>query len=266
MAKIIVITSGKGGVGKTTTTANLGTALAMLNKKVVLIDTDLGLRNLDMVLGLENRIVYDIVEVATGKVPVKKALVRDKKFPDLYLLPASQKSDKTSLSPEQMIYICDQLQETEEFDFIIIDCPAGIEQGFQTAIAPADYALIVTTPDMSAVRDADRVIGLVESSGISDPQLIVNRVRPAMIKKGDMLDIVDIVEVLSIELLGFVPEEEKIISSTNKGEPVVLDHNCRASTAYRNMAQRLNGVKVPLMPFEDKGMFKRMFEKLGIIS
>ncbi|QNO13606.1 septum site-determining protein MinD [Alkalicella caledoniensis] len=264
MAKIIVITSGKGGVGKTTTTANLGTALAMLNKKVVLIDTDLGLRNLDMVLGLENRIVYDIVEVANGIVPVRKALVKDKKFPDLYLLPASQKSDKTSLSPEQMIKICEQLKE--DFDFILIDCPAGIEQGFQTAIAPADHALIVTTPDMSAVRDADRVVGLVEASGISEPHLIVNRVRPAMIKKGDMLDIVDIVEVLSIDLLGFVPEEEKIISSTNKGEPVVLDHSSRAATAYRNMAQRLNGVKVPLMPFEDQGIFKKMFKKLGILG
>lgn len=265
MGKTIVITSGKGGVGKTTTTANIGAALALLNKKVVLIDADIGLRNLDMILGLENRIIYDIVEVAEGKAELKKALIKDKKFNDnLFLLPASQTRDKSALNPEQMVEICKELEK--DFDFILIDCPAGIEQGFINATAAAEQAIVVTTPELSAVRDADRVVGLLESQGFDKPYLIVNRVRPNLIKKGDMLDIVDVVEVLSIDLVGFVPEEDKIISSTNKGEPVVLDHTARAATAYRNIAQRLNGIKVPLMSFEDEGVFKKMFKKIGILK
>jgi septum site-determining protein MinD len=265
MGKTIVITSGKGGVGKTTTTANIGAALAMLNKKVVLIDADIGLRNLDMILGLENRIVYDIVEVAEGKAELKKALIKDKKFNDnLCLLPASQTRDKSALSPQQMIDICQELEK--DFDYVLIDCPAGIEQGFINAVSAAEQAIIVTNPELSSVRDADRVVGLLESKGFDKPWLIVNRVRPSMVKKGDMLDIVDVVEVLSIDLLGFVPEEDKIISSTNRGVPVVLDHTARAATAYKNIAQRINGVKVPLMPFEDESLFKKMFKKIGIFN
>ena len=221
MGEVIVITSGKGGVGKTTTTANLGAALALADKKVVLVDTDIGLRNLDVVMGLENRIVYDLVDVAEGKCKLRQALIKDKRFTDLYLLPAAQTRDKSAVTEEQMIEITNKLRE--EFDYILIDCPAGIEQGFKNAVAGANRAIVVTTAEISAIRDADRIIALVEVSGIKNPELIINRLRPEMVRKGEMMDVDDIVDLLSIELVGVVPDDEYIIMHTNKGEPVVTN-------------------------------------------
>ncbi|MCM1566545.1 MULTISPECIES: septum site-determining protein MinD [Dehalobacter] len=245
MGETIVVTSGKGGVGKTTTTANLGTALAFAGFKVVLVDTDIGLRNLDVVMGLENRIVYDIVDVTSGSCRIKQALIKDKRFNSLHLLPAAQTKDKTAVSPDEMEVLCEELRE--EFDYTLIDCPAGIEQGFYNAIAGADKAIVVTTPEVSAVRDADRIIGLLESSDLRNPKLIINRIRPRMVKQGDMMDIEDIVDILAIDLLGVVPEDEKIIVSTNRGEPAVMDGVSKAGEAYRRIAQRVRGEEVPLM-------------------
>jgi len=245
MGETIVVTSGKGGVGKTTTTANLGTALAFAGFKVVLVDTDIGLRNLDVVMGLENRIVYDIVDVTSGNCRLRQALIKDKRFDSLYLLPAAQTKDKTAVSPDEMRALCEELQE--DFDYTIIDCPAGIEQGFYNAIAGANKAVVVTTPEVSAVRDADRIIGLLESADLRSPKLIINRIRPRMVKQGDMMDIEDIVDILAIDLLGVVPEDEKIIVSTNRGEPAVMDGVSQAGEAYRRIAQRIRGEEIPLM-------------------
>lgn len=241
----IVITSGKGGVGKTTTSANIGTGLAILDKSVVVVDSDIGLRNLDVVMGLENRIVYDIVDVVKKNCRLKQALIRDKRHDKLYLLPAAQTKDKTAVNPEQMLDLVNQLKK--EFDYIIIDSPAGIEQGFQNSIAGADLALIVTTPEISAVRDADRVIGLLESKGINNPKLIVNRIRQDMVKRGDMMNIDDIVDILAIDLLGIVPDDEAIVVSTNKGEPVVLDEKPLSGKAYRNITRRIIGEEIELL-------------------
>ncbi|MCF6096597.1 septum site-determining protein MinD [Thermovorax subterraneus] len=249
MGQVIVVTSGKGGVGKTTTTANIGTGLALLkHRKVVMIDADIGLRNLDVVMGLENRIVYDLVDVVQGVCRLKQALIRDKRFENLYLLPAAQTKDKTAVSPEQMKNLCDQLKE--EFDYVLVDCPAGIEQGFKNAIAGAEKAIIVTTPEVSAVRDADRVIGLLEAAGFEEPQLIINRIRPDMVKRGDMMDIDDIIDILAIDLLGVIPEDERIVISTNRGEPAVADESSKAGQAYRNVTRRLEGENVPLMSLD----------------
>ena len=233
MGEVIVITSGKGGVGKTTTTANLGAALALADKKVVLVDTDIGLRNLDVVMGLENRIVYDLVDVAEGKCKLRQALIKDKRFTDLYLLPAAQTRDKSAVTEEQMIEITNKLRE--EFDYILIDCPAGIEQGFKNAVAGANRAIVVTTAEISAIRDADRIIALVEVSGIKNPELIINRLRPEMVRKGEMMDVDDIVDLLSIELVGVVPDDEYIIMHTNKGEPVVTNVEITIPTAKRGI-------------------------------
>lgn len=210
MGEVIVITSGKGGVGKTTTTANLGSSLAVEGKKVVLIDTDIGLRNLDVVMGLENRIVYDIVDVVEEKCKLRQALIKDKRFNELFLLPAAQTRDKSAINEEQMRDLTTKLKE--EFDYILIDCPAGIEQGFKNAIAGADRAVVVTTAEMSAIRDADRIIGLLESSEIKNPELVVNRIKPSMIRKGEMMDVDDIVDLLSIELVGVVPDDEFVVT------------------------------------------------------
>ncbi|MBJ6362929.1 septum site-determining protein MinD [Paenibacillus sp. GCM10012307] len=262
MGDAIVITSGKGGVGKTTTSANVGTALALLGKKVCMVDTDIGLRNLDVVMGLENRIIYDLVDVAEGRCRLNQALVKDKRFDELYMLPAAQTKDKHAVSPEQVKDIVMELKQ--EFDFIIIDCPAGIEQGFRNAIAGADRAIVVTTPENAAVRDADRVIGLLEQSQIS-AKLIINRIRPTMVKSGDMLDIDEICQVLAIDLLGIVPDDEKVIKAANTGEPTVMDPSSKAAIAYRNVARRILGDMVPLMSLEDKsGVFKRFRKFLGI--
>ena len=223
MSEVIVITSGKGGVGKTTTTANIGIGLAKLGKKVLVIDTDLGLRNLDVVLGLENRIVYNLVDVIEGKCRPKQAIIKDKRFQDLYLLPSAQTKDKSSVSPEQMKKLTEDLRE--DYDFVLLDCPAGIEQGFQNAIAGADKAIVVTTPEVSSIRDADRIIGLLEASGIRDNQLVINRLRVDMVKKGDMMSVEDVTEILAIDLLGVIPDDESVVIATNQGEPVVGDES-----------------------------------------
>lgn len=263
MGEVIVVTSGKGGVGKTTTTANLGTGFALMGKKVVLVDADIGLRNLDVVMGLENRIVYDLVDVTEGNCRLKQALIRDKRYETLYLLPAAQTRDKTAVSPDQMKQLCQEL--AQEFDYVVIDCPAGIEQGFKNAIAGAERAIIVTTPEVSAVRDADRIIGLLESAGKSNPKLIVNRIRPKMVKKGDMMDIDDIIEILAVDLLGIIPEDEYIVISTNRGEPAITNPVSLASTAYKNIVRRLVGENVPLMTFEtNEGFFSKIKKILGI--
>ena len=262
MGEVIVITSGKGGVGKTTTTANIGTGLSLQGNKVVLIDTDIGLRNLDVVLGLENRIVYDLVDVVEGSCRIKQALIKDKRFEGLFLLPAAQTRDKSAVSPEQMQKLCEELKE--EYDYILIDCPAGIEQGFKNAIAGADKAVVVTTPEVSAVRDADRIIGLLEANEIRSPKLIVNRVRPDMVKRGDMMSIEDIIDILAIDLLGVVPDDEKIIVSTNRGEPAVGDSKSLAGQAYRNITKRIMGEDVPIIDLDsDEGFFNKFKKMLG---
>jgi len=263
MGEAIVITSGKGGVGKTTTSANLGSALALLGKKVCMVDTDIGLRNLDVVMGLENRIIYNIVDVVQERCRLQQALVRDKRFSELYLLPAAQTTDKNAVEPEDVKKIVDELKR--DFDYIIIDCPAGIEHGFRNAIAGADKAIVVTTPELAATRDADRVIGLLEKAQIRSPKLVINRIRPNMMKKGEMLDIDEICSVLAIDLLGIVPDDESVIKAANSGEPTVMSDTARASIAYRNIARRILGDSVPLAPLEEKpGMFSKVKKLLGI--
>ncbi|CEP67054.1 ATP binding protein MinD [Moorella glycerini] len=263
MGEVIVITSGKGGVGKTTTTANLGTGLASLGKKVVLVDTDIGLRNLDVVMGLENRIVYDLLDVVEGRCRLKQALIKDKRLENLYLLPANQTRDKTAVSRQQMIDLMAQLRE--EYEFVLIDCPAGIEMGFKNAIAGAEKALVVTTPEVAAVRDADRIIGLLEAAEMEAPRLIINRLRPDMVRKGDMMDIEDMLEILAIDLIGVVPEDEYIVISTNRGEPAVLDRHSRAGQAYRNISRRLLGEEVPFLNWEaGSGFMARLRKLIGL--
>jgi len=257
MGKVIVVTSGKGGVGKTTAVANIGTALAFMEQKVALVDADIGLRNLDVVLGLENRIVYDIVDVVEGRAKLKQALIRDKRFPTLYLLPAAQTRDKEAVSPEDMVRLCNNLKE--EFDFIIIDSPAGIERGFKNAVTPADMAIIVTTPEVSAVRDADRVIGLLEAMEKSDSRLIVNRVRSKLVDRGDMLSVEDVLEILSIDLIGVIPEDEHIIISTNRGEPIVSNNSAPAGKSFMDIARRILGEDVPMNMYTEKeDLFTRL--------
>lgn len=263
MGEAIVVTSGKGGVGKTTTSANIGTALALLGKKVCLVDTDIGLRNLDVVMGLENRIIYDLIDVAEGRCRLNQALVKDKRFDELYMLPAAQTKDKNAISPEQVRDIILELKK--EYEYVIIDCPAGIEQGFKNAIAGADHAIVVTTPENAAVRDADRIIGLLESSDVSSPKLVVNRIRPNMVKSGDMLDIEDILQVLNIDLIGIVPDDEHVIKAANTGEPTVMNPESKAAIAYRNIARRILGDTVPLMQIDQKkGAFTRFKKFFGM--
>lgn len=263
MGEVIVITSGKGGVGKTTATANIGTALSLLQKRVVLLDTDIGLRNLDVVMGLENRIVYDLVDVVEGFCRVKQALIKDKRYEGLYLLPAAQTRDKTSINPSQMMKLCEELKK--EFDYILIDCPAGIEQGFKNAIAGAQKAIVVSTPEVSAVRDADRIIGLLEANELRNPKLLINRVRPDMVKRGDMMSIDDIVDILAVDLIGVVPDDEKIVVSTNRGEPAVADSKSLAGQAFRNIASRLNGEETPISILEnDDNLVQKIKKFFGI--
>lgn len=248
-SRVITITSGKGGVGKTTTTANLGTALAMEGKKVAVVDADIGLRNLDAVMGLENRIVYDLVDVVEGQCRLPQALIKDKRLPELYLLPAAQTRDKNAVNSVQMEQLCQQLRQ--EFDFVVVDSPAGIEQGFRNAIVGADEIIIVANPEMASVRDADRIIGLVEAAGKPEPRLILNRLRLEMVRRGDMMDVADVLEVLGVDLLGVVPEDEAIIVATNKGEPAVYERRSRAGRAFLNAAQRILGQEIPLNELED---------------
>ncbi|MCI8352981.1 MAG: septum site-determining protein MinD [Clostridia bacterium] len=263
MGEVIVITSGKGGVGKTTTTANLGSALAMQGKKVVLIDTDIGLRNLDVVMGLENRIVYDIVDVVEEKCKLRQALIKDKRFQELFLLPAAQTRDKSAVNEEQMRDLTSKLKE--EFDYILIDCPAGIEQGFKNAIAGANRAIVVTTAEISAIRDADRIIGLLESSDIKNPELVVNRIKPNMVRRGEMMDVDDIVDLLSIELIGVVPDDEFVVTQTNKGEPVVQNRKAPSGKAYLEIARRILGENIEVtIPGREKGFLAKIKRLFGI--
>ncbi len=259
MSEVIVVTSGKGGVGKTTTTANLGVGLSLLGKKVVLIDTDIGLRNLDVILGQENRIVYDLVDVVRGECGLKRAAIRDKRFEGLFLIPAAQTTDKDAVSPAQMKELCAKLKE--EYDFVVIDCPAGIEQGFKNAIAGADKAVVVTTPDISAVRDADRIVGLLEQNGIFDHRVIINKIRPELVKRGQMLSTEEVLNILSIDLLGVIPDDGEVIASATKGEPVVCQKKSLAGRGYRNICERLTGKNVQLLKLEKKKFFRKSSRK-----
>ena len=256
MSEVIVVTSGKGGVGKTTTSANVGTGLAKLNKKVVLMDTDIGLRNLDVVMGLENRIVYNLVDVVEGNCRPKQAMIKDKRYDNLYLLPSAQTRDKTSVTPEQMKALTNELRQ--EFDYIILDCPAGIEQGFKNAIAGADRALVVTTPEVSAIRDADRIIGLLEANEMKRTDLIVNRIRTDMVKRGEMMSLEDVLDILAINLIGAVPDDENIVISTNQGEPLA-GNNTLAGQAYMNICKRILGEEVPMLDLSaGNGFFSKI--------
>lgn len=261
-AKVVTITSGKGGVGKTTTAANIGVALARGNQRVVMIDADIGLRNLDIIMGLENRIVYDLVDVVEGRCKLRQAMIKHKQFPELYLIPAAQTRDKTAVSPADMVQIADQLRP--EFDYIIIDCPAGIERGFRNAIAPADEVFIVTNPEVSAVRDADRIIGLLEAENKGPAKLIINRVKADMVKKGEMLSPEDVTDILAIKIVGIIPEDEAVVSSSNAGMPLAMTENSRAGQAYRDIARRLMGEQVPFASTEEpNGFFKRLGRLFG---
>ncbi len=251
VAKVVTVSSGKGGVGKTTATANMAAALAAGGQKVVCIDGDIGLRNLDVVMGLENRIVYDIVDVVEGRCRLRQAMIRDKRLPELYLIPAAQTRDKNAVSPSDMVRLCDDLRT--DSDWILIDSPAGIERGFRNAIAPADIVVVITNPEVSAVRDADRVIGLVEAEEKGPARLIINRIKPEMVRRGEMLTTEDVLELLAIDLLGIVPEDERVVVSTNRGTPIVLDGKSLAGQAFRNIARRLQGDSVPFLELDNQG-------------
>ncbi|AAO36568.1 site-determining protein [Clostridium tetani] len=264
MGETIVITSGKGGVGKTTTTANLGTALASMDKKVVVIDGDTGLRNLDVLMGLENRVVFTLMDVIDGNCKLKQALIKDKRFNNLYLLPTAQIRDKSDISKENMLNLISELRN--DFDYILIDCPAGIEQGFENAVAGADRAIVVVNPEVTSVRDADRVIGKLESKGIEDHQLIINRINPEMVRVGDMLAVQDILDSLAIKLIGIVPDDRNITVSTNRGEPIVLNDNSKSGQAFKNIARRITGEEVPFISIDNdgKGFFNTLKKFFGV--
>ncbi len=254
--KTIVVTSGKGGVGKTTTVANLGTTLAKKKHSVVMVDTDIGLRNLDVVMGLENRIVYNLVDIIEGKCRKEQAMIRDRKLSNLFIIPAAQTREKSSVTPEQMKELCSNL--AADFDYVLIDCPAGIEQGFKNAIAGADFAVVVTTPEVSAIRDADRVIGLLEAAMLKQISLIINRLNAKMVKRGDMMSTEDIISLLSVPLLGVVPESEEVVVSTNRGVPLVHERASKAGAAFRRIASRLNGESLPQDGDGADGFFSRV--------
>ncbi len=256
-AKAIVVTSGKGGVGKTTTTANLGVALAKLGEKVAVVDVDVGLRNLDVVMGLEGRVVFDLIDVLEGRAKVRQALIRDKRIENLFLLPASQTKDKEALDPAKFRELVHQLLTEEGFDRVLIDSPAGIEKGFQTAATPAEGALVVVNPEVSSVRDADRIIGLLEAREIRENFLLINRLRPKMVARGDMLSVEDVVEILGLKPIGIIPEDEQVLISTNQGEPLVLKGTSPAAVAFMDTARRLKGEEVP---------FRNMEEAQGLLS
>lgn len=255
--KVITITSGKGGVGKTTATANIGAALADLNKSVVCLDADIGLRNLDVILGLENRIVYDLVDVVEGRCRLRQAMIKDKRQPNLHLIPAAQTRDKSAVSPSDMIRLCNELREM--VDYIVIDSPAGIERGFRNAIAPADMVFVITNPEVSAVRDADRIIGLIEAEEKGPAKLVLNRINPSMVERGDMLNVQDVLELLAIDLIGIVPEDESVLVSANRGVPAALDGKSKAGRAFNNIARRVLGEDVPFMELQSQNGF---FSKL----
>ena len=261
-AKVITITSGKGGVGKTTATANIGAALATMGQRVACIDADIGLRNLDVVLGLENRIVYDLVDAVEGRCRLSQAMIKDKHIPDLYLIPSAQTRDKTAVSPSDMIRICDELRP--DLDWVIVDSPAGIERGFKNAIAPADEVIVITNPEVSAVRDADRIIGIVEAEEKGTPKLLITRLSPEMVKQNNMLSADDVVDLLAIHLLGIVPEDKAVLISTNQGTPIALDNKSLAGQAYQNIARRLMGEEIPLLDLDKgSGFFNRISSVFG---
>lgn len=261
-ATIVTITSGKGGVGKTTATANIGAGLAELGRSVVCVDADIGLRNLDVAMGLENRIVYDLVDVVEGRCKLRQALIKDKRIPGLFLVPAAQTRDKTAVSPRDMVSLAEEMRD--EFDWVLIDSPAGIERGFRNAIAPADIVIIITNPEVSSVRDADRIIGLIEAEEKGPGKLIVNRIKPEMVRRGDMLDTPDILDVLAIELIGIVPEDERVIVASNQGLPITQDGNSRAGKAFSNIARRLSGEEVPFEAIDaGEGFFGRISKLMG---
>lgn len=261
MGEAIVVTSGKGGVGKTTTTANLGTALAAMGKKVAVIDGDTGLRNLDILMGLESRVVFNLFHVMEGQCKLKQALIKDKRFNNLVLLATAQNRDKDEVDSNKMVNIINQLKE--EFEYVLIDCPAGIEKGFENAISGADRAIVVVNPEMTSVRDADRVIGKLDAKGLENHELIINRVNYEMTKKGDMLSVDDILSVLSTKLIGVVPDDRNITISTNKGEPIVLEKSAFSGQAFKNIAQRITGEDVPFMSLEaNEGGFINSIKKM----
>lgn len=254
--RAIVVTSGKGGVGKTTTTANLGTALARTGARVVLIDADVGLRNLDIVLGLENRVRSHVLDVLEEKVTLEEALVVDKRVPSLQLLAAAQTREKDEVDTAQMKALVERLRD--RFDYVIIDCPAGIEAGFQNAIVGAQEAIIVCTPEVSSVRDADRVVGLL-GNGMK-VQLIINRLRPALVKKGKMLSVEDVNAILRLPLLGVIADEPDVIVSTNRGEPLANDDTSRTGASFRAIAGRIAGTDTskPEIP-QEPTFFEKLF-------
>lgn len=260
-AKIITITSGKGGVGKTTATANIGAALAKNGNKVACIDADIGLRNLDVVLGLENRIVYDLVDAVEGRCRLRQAMIRDKHIPGLFLIPSAQTRDKTAVSPSDMVRLCNELRP--DLDWILIDSPAGIERGFRNAIAPADEVIVITNPEISAVRDADRIIGLIEAEEKGPGQLIINRLDLKMVQQKNMISAEDVVDLLAIKLLGIVPEDKEVIISTNQGIPISTNDHSLAGEAFRNIARRMLGESVPFLDLEEKGLLKRFTSIFG---
>jgi septum site-determining protein MinD len=259
-AKVVTITSGKGGVGKTTATANIGVALASLGQKVVCIDSDIGLRNLDVVMGLENRIVYDLVDAVEGRARLRQAMIKDKRLPELYLIPAAQTRDKTAVSPDDMIRVCDELRP--EADWVLIDSPAGIERGFRNATAASDLVLIVTNPEVSAVRDADRIIGLLEAEQKGPGKLIINRIQPALVERGDMLTTEDVLEILAVELIGLVPEDGSVLISANRGQPAALDVKSKAGQSFRDVARRLMGETVPFPSLDGSETLRKRLERL----
>ncbi|KFZ41162.1 MULTISPECIES: septum site-determining protein MinD [Thermoactinomyces] len=262
MGESVLVTSGKGGVGKSTTSVNIGTALALSGKKVCLVDADIGLRNLDVLMGLENRIIYDLIDVLEKKCRIEQALIKDKRCDELYLMPAAQTRDKTAVSRKQMRWLIAELKE--QFDYVFIDCPAGIDVGFKNAVSGADAAIVVTTPENAAIRDADRVIGLLEKEEVAAPKLVVNRLRKQMARDGSMMDVDEVVAVLAVDLLGVVPDDEQVIRAGHTGEPIVYDHRNPAGKAYRNIARRIQGEMVPLMVLEkEAGVFTKMKKWLG---
>jgi len=263
MGQVIVITSGKGGVGKTTTTASLGAALALLGKKTLVIDADIGLRNLDVILGLENRIVFNLVDVAKGACKPGQALIRSKKSQNLYLLPASQTDEKDVVSEEQVKKAIDQYRR--DFHFILVDSPAGIEQGFKNACAAAQRAIIVTTPEVSAIRDADRVVGLLSARGV-DAELLLNRIDFNMVRQGDMLSIEDVQDILGIDIIGVVERDETIIIAANNGEPVVYNNKSKAGDAFSRIARRVCGESIPIPDFSGGSLWNRLGRRIGMAS
>ncbi|HEX8991802.1 MAG TPA: septum site-determining protein MinD [Anaerolineales bacterium] len=261
-SQVITISSGKGGVGKTTAVANIAVALAATGARVVCVDGDIGLRNLDVVMGLENRIVYDLVDVIEGRCKLRQAMIRDKHLPELFLIPAAQTRDKNAVSPSDMVRVCNELRP--DVDFILIDSPAGIERGFRNAIAAADRVIVVTNPEVSAVRDADRVIGLLEADEKRSPALIINRLNATLVKQHDMLSSDDVLDLLGVPLIGIVPEDEAVIVSSNRGTPVALDMKSRAGQAFRNVARRIKGEEVPFLEMEKQaGLWDRLQRMTG---